>query len=297
MGALSGRVAIVTGAGKGLGRAYALELASQGAAVVVNNRRHAGDDDAQASASQTAAAIRARGGRATANFDAVQSADAGRHMVELALREFGRLDIVVANAAVPQAAPFHRLGPGEFRGIFDVGFFGTLHLLEAAWPLFREQRYGRIVTTSSSAGRYGQHGLSAYGAAKAAIESLSRTLAAEGLRHDIRVNVVSPYAHSQMTEAHIGGDVAALFQAERVAPLVAWLASEQCSANGEVFVAGGGRCRRAYAVETGSVPMEPGDFGALLRALQETPAVGYAASNAAFDSLVREAGLMPQRAG
>jgi len=291
MSTLTGRVAIVTGAGKGLGRAYALELAAQGAAIVVNNRRHPGEADEQTSAFSTVAAIRAAGRRAVANHDAVENRDSGHRMVEQAIREFGRLDIVVANAAVPQATSFHRLGIEEFRHIFDVSFLGALHLLHAAWPVFRQNDFGRIVTTTSSAGRYGQHGLSAYGAAKAAVDSLTRTLAAEGARHNIRVNAVSPYAHSQMTDGYMREDIAALFQAERVAPLVAWLASDACTLNGEVIVAGGGRYRRSYVVETRSVACEPQAFDGIALQLQRSPAISYPTSNAAFDSLLVEAGL------
>lgn len=140
---LSGRVAIVTGAGKGLGRAYALGLAARGAAVVVNNRRHAGESTEETSAWSTAEAIKAAGGRAVANFGSVEAEDSGLVMVRDALDTFGRLDIVVANAAAPQAAGFNKTDLATFRHVFNVGFLGTLNLLHAAWPLFREVEIGR----------------------------------------------------------------------------------------------------------------------------------------------------------
>src|SRR5262249_21159717 len=147
----------------------------------------------------------------------------------------------------------------DFRRIFDVAFFGALHLLQAAWPVMQAQGYGRIVTTTSSAGRFGNHGLSAYGAAKGAIESLTRTLAAEGARRNIKVNAISPYALSQMTADYLTRDLAERFGPEHVVPMVLWLASEHCGASGEVIVAGGGHFRRGYNVETSSVA--GGHFG------------------------------------
>jgi NAD(P)-dependent dehydrogenase (short-subunit alcohol dehydrogenase family) len=287
----AGRVAIITGAGKGLGRAYARGLCARGAAVVINNRRHAGERDEDTSAFAVAAAIRAGGGRAIPNYDDVEQASAGSRMVEAALAEFGRLDIIIANAAVPQAAQFHKLAVAEFRRIFDVSFFGTLHLLQAAWPVMQTQGYGRVITTTSSAGRFGNHGLSAYGAAKGAVESLTRTLAAEGARRDIKVNAISPYALSQMTADYMSPGIAEHFSPEQVVPMVLWLASEQCSANGEVIVAGGGRFRRGYCVETPSVAGEDRPMAEIFGAISKHPGVGYLSSNAAFDSLLQEMGL------
>lgn len=293
---LEGRVAIVTGAGKGLGRAYALGLAKRGAAVVVNNRRHAGESDEETSAWSTVQAIKAAGGRAVANFSSVQTEDAGVTMVRDALDAFGRLDIVVANAAAPQAAGFNKVDLATFRYVFDVGFLGTLNLLHAAWPVFREAGYGRIVTTTSSAGRFGQHGLSAYGASKAAVETLTRTLAAEGARSGILANAVSPYALSQMTEGHMRPDVAERFTPDRVVPLVAWLSSQGCTVSGEVIIAGGGRFRRANPVETPSLEGDEGTFPALMAILASTPGRSFSSSNQAFDSLLVEAGLEPRAA-
>ncbi|MBX3477724.1 MAG: SDR family NAD(P)-dependent oxidoreductase [Brevundimonas sp.] len=291
---LSGRVAIVTGAGNGLGRAYALDLARRGAAVVVNNRRHPGQPDADTSAWRTAEAIRQAGGRAIENYGSVEAPGSGQGMVEAALETFGRLDIVVANAASPQASGFSRTSLEDFRAIFDVGFLGTLNLLHAAWPVFRQAGYGRIITTTSSAGRYGQHGLAAYGASKAAVETLTRTLAAEGARHGVRANSVSPYAASQMTADHMRPDVAALFRPEKVAPLIAWLASEACDLNGQVIVAGGGRFRRAFCVETESRPATEEDLPAVLSGLADAPGRAFDNSNQAFDTLLVEAGLPPR---
>lgn len=275
-----GRVAIITGAGKGLGRAYALHLAARGAAVVVNNRRHPGEAEGETSAARVVAEIQGAGGRAVANHDAVQAEGAGESMVRQALDAFGRLDVVVANAALPQEASFHKLTLAQLQEIIDVGFGGTLALFHAAWPVLRAQRYGRLVATSSSAGRYGNHGLSAYAASKGAIEMLMRSLAAEGAAHGIRCNAISPYALSQMTEKHLSPGLARRLSPESVAPMVAWLASEACSANGEVIVAGGGRFARGASVETAAV--EGQDMAQVFEQLSGLPGQAHASANHAF---------------
>jgi len=290
---LSGRVAIVTGAGKGLGRTYALHLARAGAAVVVNNRRHPGESDADTSAARVVAEIAQAGGRAVADWSDVEDEDSGARMVAQAMKAFGRLDIVVANAAAPQAKSFHKLTLAEFRKVFDVGFLGTLHLLHAAWPVMREQGYGRVILTSSSAGRYGQHGLSAYGASKSAVDSLVRTLAAEGASKGICVNAISPYARTPMTAGYIEGDMAEVFSPEKVAPMVVWLGSEACTINGTILVAGGGRFRRVETQETVSLAADDG-FADLMGRLQDAPREAHPNSNHAFDTLLVECGLQPR---
>ena len=292
---LSGRVAIVTGAGKGLGRAYALHLARAGAAVVVNNRRHPGEADADTSAAQTVAQIIAEGGQAVADWSAVQDPDSGERMVARALDAFGRLDIIIANAAAPQAKSFHKLTLDEFRTVFDVGFLGSLHLVHAAWPVLRAQGHGRVIMTSSSAGRYGQHGLSAYGASKSAVDSLVRTLAAEGTGKGIMVNAVSPYAHTPMTAGYMAGAVAEVFVPEKVSPLVAWLASDACTVNGAILVAGGGRFRRVETLETVSLSNDAG-FPDLAQRLQQAHLTPHPNSNHAFDTLLVECGFEPRSA-
>ena len=283
---LGGRVAIITGAGKGLGRAYALELAARGARIVVNNRRHPGEQDNDTSAQQTVEAIRAAGGTAVANFEAADAQGAGQRMVQQAVDHFGRIDIVIANAALSQASTFGKQSLDEFMRIFNVGFLGTLNLIHAAWPLLRAQRHGRVIATTSSAGRYGNHGLGAYAASKGAIEMLVRSLAAEGIKDGVRVNAISPYAATQMTAAHLGPEVATCLTPEAVAPMVAWLSSDTCMANGEVFVTGGGRFRRGFSVETDSVAGS--DMEQVAQMLADMPGRPHPSSNHAFATLVDE---------
>jgi NAD(P)-dependent dehydrogenase (short-subunit alcohol dehydrogenase family) len=250
---LTGRVVIVTGAGKGIGRAVSLQLASCGAKVLVNNRRHQGEEDEQTSAAQVVAMIRAQGGQALANHDDALDPDASARMVEQAMNTWGRLDMVYANAAVAQQAAFHTLSLNELRTIIDSGVVSTLSLLHAAWPVFRAQRYGRALVSSSSAGRFGNHGLTAYAASKGAIESLMRSLALEGVKHGIHCNALSPYAHSQMTASHLPPAWADVLAPEALAAAAAWLLSPECTINGQVLVAGGGRYARSWPVETPSV--------------------------------------------
>ncbi|MEI6762577.1 MAG: SDR family NAD(P)-dependent oxidoreductase [Betaproteobacteria bacterium] len=293
---LSGRVAIVTGAGKGLGRAYALQLAASGAQVLVNNRRHAGETDAQTSAAQTVAAIEAAGGRACANWNDVGDPDSGTAMVDLALATFGRLDIVVANAGIDTPTSFIKQTMADFRTIFDTSFFGNLHLAHAAWPHLIQQRYGRMVLTASSAGLYANHGQSAYSAAKSAVIGLMRALALEGQRHQVRVNVIAPYGYSQMTAPYMSEHLASRFDPALVAPLVSWLCSEACALNGEVLVSGAGLVRRASVGETEALALDAGPLGEVVNALAKMSVQSYASANNSFAKLLGElAQLIPEK--
>ena len=291
-GDLHGRCAIVTGAGKGLGRAYALHLARRGAAVLVNNRRHPGEADAETSAQHTVDAIRAAGGVAQANWSDVDDPDSGAEMVQQALAQLGRLDIVVANAGVDKPASFHKQSQADFRAIFNTGFFGNLHLAHAAWPHLVQQGYGRVVLTASSAGLYGNHGQSAYSAAKAAVIGLMRALAIEGRRYGILVNVIAPYAYSQMTAPYMASAMASDFDPDRVAPLVGWLASEACNASGEVLVSGAGLVRRASVGESDALPLPADGIADTVLALQGQH--GYASANDSFARLLQEHALLAQ---
>ena len=253
MASLADRVVIVTGAGKGIGKAVSLQLARRGARVLVNNRRHAGQSDEDTSAAQVVALIRSQGGQAQANHDDVMDPEAGARMVEQAMNTWGRLDMVYANAAISQQAAFHTLSLKAIRSIIDSGLLGTLSLLHAAWPVFRAQAYGRALVSSSSAGRFGNHGLSAYAASKGAIEALMRSLALEGGKRGIHCNALSPYAHSQMTAEHLPAAWVDVLAPDALALAAVWLLSPECTLNGQVLVAGGGRYARSWPVETPSV--------------------------------------------
>jgi NAD(P)-dependent dehydrogenase (short-subunit alcohol dehydrogenase family) len=283
---LKDKVAIVTGAGKGVGRAMSLYLASCGVKVLVNNRRHPSETDAQSSAGGVVQEILAQGGQAQANYDDALDPDSGRCMVDQAMNAWGSLDMVYANAAISQHASFHSLSVPQLMQIIETGVVSTLSLFHAAWPIFKEQRFGRALATTSSAGRFGNHGLSAYAASKGAIESLVRSLAHEGEKHNIYCNAISPYAYSQMTASHLPSHWINKLQPETLAPAVAWLLSKECTLNGEVLVAGGGRYARAWPVETD--PLEGQDLPAIWQELLKKDGKRHKDSVSAFESFMVE---------
>lgn len=249
------RAVIVTGAGKGLGRAYALELARQGTSVLVNNRWT--DRTQPASADLVVAEITALGGRAVASHAPAEDPASGAQMVAQALAAFGRLDGVIANAGVGEAKRFHRQSAEEFRANFEINFFGTLHLVHAAWPVVAQAPAGRVVVSTSSAGLHGGDGMAAYSASKAALIGLMRALALEGRAKGVMVNAIAPYAYTAMTAPYTPPDLGARMDPALVAPLVAWLAGPACDVSGEVLVCGNGQLRAAAALEGAAVALAP----------------------------------------
>lgn len=245
------RVAIVTGAGKGLGRAYALHLAARGARVLVNNRRRSATEPA--SADEVVQAIRQAGGEAIANYDSVEDPQSGERIVQQALDAWGRIDVLVNNAGVDQRSSFHKVSIEQFRQIFDINFYGSLYVTHAAYPRMRAAGYGRIVVSTSNAGLHGLHGLSAYAASKAALIGFTRALAIEGKSHNVLTNAIAPFAATPMTarQGNLPEEFMTTMRPEFVAPVVTLLVSEQTRLNGQVIMAGKGMFRRAANVESG----------------------------------------------
>ena len=244
---LQNRVVIVTGAGRGLGLAYALDLAARGASVVVNTRpRSAGQP---ASAELVAQQIRDRGGKAVACALGVEDEGSGERLLEAALNAFGRVDGLINNAGVPEAMSLHKQSVNQVRGVFDINFFGSLTATLPIYRHMREQGAGRIVMTTSAAGLHGVHGMAAYSASKAALIGLMRVIALEGASKGVHANAIAPYALTGMTEEYMDAGTGAVMTPQRVAPVVSWLVSEACPLNGETLVAGGGRVRPAFRVE------------------------------------------------
>jgi len=277
---LTGRVVIVTGAGKGLGRAYALDLAARGASVVINNRWS--DKSQPPSAETVAAEIVARGGRAVANITSAEDPSSGQRLVDQALETFGRLDGVISNAGVPETLRLHRQTSEGFRRIFDINFFGAFDLVQAAWPALSKNG-GRIVVSASSAGLHGGDGMAAYASSKAALIGLVRGLATEGRSRNVLINAIAPYALTAMTEPFVSPDQARRMDPAAVAPLVSWLVSEACDITGQTLVSGGGRLRVATAVEGQPVSLDGGPIGAAVHAaLRAEPREAYPDSHAAF---------------
>ena len=225
------RVAIVTGAGGGLGRSHALALAARGARVVVNDLGGArdGSGGSSSAAESVVAEIVAAGGEAMANAASVTDYAAVQAMVAAAMAKWGRVDILVNNAGVLRDKTFAKMELEDFRFVMDVHLMGAVHCTKAVWDIMREANYGRIVMTTSSSGLYGNFGQSNYGAAKMALVGLMQTLSIEGAKNDIRVNCLAPTAHTRMTEdlgARLPLD---LLEPERVTPGLLYLVSEDAA--------------------------------------------------------------------
>src|SRR3954463_13303838 len=249
-----GRVAIVTGAGGGLGRLPALALAARGAAVVVNDLGGTldGNGATPTAANAVAAEIRAAGGKAIANGASVTDWNAVQAMVGAALAEWGRVDILVNNAGILRDKSFAKMDVADFRLVIDVHLMGAVHCTKAVWETMRAQNYGRIVMTTSSSGLYGNFGQSNYGAAKMALVGLMQTLALEGAKYDIRVNCLAPTAATRMTENLMPEPVLKLLQPEAVTPGLLALVAEDAPTRA-IVCAGAGAFERAYITLTEGV--------------------------------------------
>ncbi len=242
-----GRVAIVTGAGGGLGRQHALLLASRGARVVVNDVGGSvhGEGADQGPAQKVADEIGQAGGEAVADTNSVATAAGGKAIVEHAMDAFGQVDIVVNNAGILRDKTFHNLTPELLEPVLDVHLKGAFYVTQPAWVRMREQGYGRVINTTSQSGVLGNFGQSNYGAAKMGLVGLTRVLALEGAKYNIKVNAIAPLARTRMTE-DLMGDAVEKLRPELVSPVVAWLASQDCSVTGEVFTVAAGRVARFF---------------------------------------------------
>ena len=234
-----GRVAIVTGAGNGLGRQHALTLAARGAKVVVNDLGGGahGDGKSSAAADKVVAEIIAAGGEAVANYDSVEN---GQAIVQSALDAFGTVDIVVNNAGILRDISFQKMSDADWDLIMRVHLNGSKSVSQAAWPIMRDKGYGRIIMTTSAAGIYGNFGQANYCAAKLGILGLAHCLAVEGQSKGIQVNTIAPIAASRLTETIMPPELLAVLKPEAVSPLVAWLCHEDCTENKGLFEVGAG---------------------------------------------------------
>jgi NAD(P)-dependent dehydrogenase (short-subunit alcohol dehydrogenase family) len=246
-----GKVAIITGAGGGLGRQHALLLASRGALIVVNDLGGSVDGTGEnASAAQKVVdEIKAAGGEAVANHSSVATPEGGHEIVQTAIDTYGRVDIVINNAGILRDKAFHNMEPDLMNPVFDVHLKGAFHVTQPAWVRMREQGYGRIISTSSAAGIFGNFGQTNYGAAKMGLVGFTRVLAVEGAKYNIKANAIAPLALTRMTET-IMGALGDKLDPGLVSPLVAYLAHEDCPVSGQTFSVGGGRVAHVFIGET-----------------------------------------------
>ncbi|WP_046319822.1 SDR family NAD(P)-dependent oxidoreductase [Mycobacterium sp. UM_Kg1] len=267
-----GRVAVVTGAGRGVGRSHAILLAAKGARVVVADYGAGidGDGSSSAPAEEVVREITDSGGEAVACFASVAQPQGAQMIIDTAVETFGRIDVLVNNAGIHDPDLFEDLTVERFRTMLEVHFFGTLLVTRAAWPHFIAAGYGRVVNTVSEAMLGGISELTSYGAAKAGVFGLTRNLATEGIAHGIRVNAVAPRAFTRMSAAHsdsvaaqlsIPTDVMATINAsmppELCAPAAAFLAHETCPLNGEVLQVGMGGVARIAVIRTAGIVRTP----------------------------------------
>jgi NAD(P)-dependent dehydrogenase (short-subunit alcohol dehydrogenase family) len=249
-----GRVAVVTGGGRGLGRAYALLLASRGAKIVINDPgvSMAGDATDEGPAEALANEIRAAGGDAVASIDSVATPEGGKAIIEAALDSFGRVDIVIHSAGNVRRGALAEFSYEDFEQVLDVHLRGAFHVVRPAFPLMQRQGSGRFVLTGSINGLYGKANNVNYATAKAGLMGLSNTIAIEGADAGIKSNLIIPAAVTRMS-AGIDTSKFPPMEPELVAPAVAWLAHESCSISGEILVAMGGRVARAFIAESEGV--------------------------------------------
>lgn len=245
------KVAVITGAGGGLGKAYALLLAARGAKVVVNDLGGTFDGSGSDAtpAQQVVDEIKAAGGDAVANYDSVAEWESAQKIINTAVENYGRLDILINNAGILRDKSILKMEMDDYRKIMSVHLDGTFFCTKAAFAIMKEQAYGRIVSTASAAGLYGNFGQTNYGAAKMGIAGMMNCVAQEGARYNIKSNTIVPTAGTRLTFTVMPEDVIGKVKPEYVAPVVAWLCSEECNETAKMISAGGGYFSRAAVVE------------------------------------------------
>jgi NAD(P)-dependent dehydrogenase (short-subunit alcohol dehydrogenase family) len=258
MSGVEGRVVVVTGAGGGLGRDYALLLAENGAKVVVNDLGGARDGSGAGSAMADTVVdeIRAAGGEAVANYDSVATTAGAESIVRTALDEFGAIHGVVNNAGILRDMSFAKMTDEAWDLVIQVHLYGGYNVTKAAWPHFREQGYGRIVMAASTSGLFGNFGQANYGAAKLGLVGLVNTLALEGGRSNILANAIAPMAATRMTADIAPQEVLDQLPAAHVSPVVGYLMTEESTENGSVFVVGGGQVYRVAQFQNAGVKFD-----------------------------------------
>jgi NAD(P)-dependent dehydrogenase (short-subunit alcohol dehydrogenase family) len=249
------RVIVVTGAGGGLGREYALTFAREGASVIVNDLGGARDGTGAGHnmADAVVKEIKDAGGRAAANYDSVAEPEGAENIIKTALDEFGAVHGVVSNAGILRDGTFHKMSFENWDAALKVNLYGGYNVIRAAWPHFREQSYGRVVVATSTSGLFGNFGQTNYAAAKLGVVGLMNALAVEGAKYNINANAVAPIAATRMTEDIMRPEVLAKITPDFVAPVVAYLCTEECADSASVFIVGGGKVQRVALFENDGV--------------------------------------------
>jgi NAD(P)-dependent dehydrogenase (short-subunit alcohol dehydrogenase family) len=245
------RVAVITGAGAGLGRNHALFLASRGAKIVVNDLGGAidGSGASTTAADKVVAEIKAAGGEAVANTDSVATPEGAASIIQSAIDNYGKIDILINNAGNLRDKSFSKLTPADFDAVVDVHLSGSGYTTLAAWNHMKDANYGRIVMTTSAAGLFGNFGQGNYAAAKLAVVGLMNALKQEGTKYNINVNTVAPMALTRMTENIMSDKIKPLVKPEFVTPVVAWFCAEENTVSGDVVEAGAGYYGKVQIVE------------------------------------------------
>jgi NAD(P)-dependent dehydrogenase (short-subunit alcohol dehydrogenase family) len=271
---LDGLVAIVTGAGNGLGRSHALTLAERGAAVVVNDIGGGVDGRGGSDAADAVVAeIQAKGGRAVSNRDSVARRAGGQALVDQAMEDYGQLDIVVANAGIERDNLYEDYDEQDMHDMLDVHVKGSFWVTQAAYRVMKPRRFGRVVFTTSGSGLFGRANSPGYVTAKAAILGMMNSLAIEGAPHNVLANAVAPIAYTRMTSPHFGPDFAERMRPELVSELVVYLSSEQCRVTHEVIEAGLGTYARIFVARSSGWrqdPASPEDIAEHLDEIRDT---------------------------
>ena len=252
------RVIVVTGAGGGLGREYALTLAKEGASVIVNDLGGARDGTGagHSMADEVVKEIRDNGGRAAANYDSVGEPEGADNIIKTALEEFGKIDGVVSNAGILRDGTFHKMEFANWDSVLKVHLYGGYNVIRAAWPHFRENSFGRVVVATSTSGLFGNFGQANYSAAKLGLVGLINTLAQEGAKYNIKANAVAPIAATRMTEDILPKEVLEKLTPEYVAPVVAQLCTEEVPETASIFIVGGGKVQRAALFQNEGVTFD-----------------------------------------
>ena len=256
MSSLSIKTVVITGAGKGLGSAYAKYLGAQGMNVLVNNRKH---PDKINSADQIVDEIKEAGGNAVANYLSIEDPNSGKDILEQCLDEFGSLDCLINNAGISEGRTFNKVTLGDFNNVLNVNLTGTINITHPCFQHMYKNNSGSIIFTTSGAGLYGQHGMPAYSCAKAAIVGLALSLHLESLSKNINVNVISPFALTNMTKHLLTESQSAKFIPDKISPLVGFLLRSS-DVSGNIFIAGGGKFKVAKMFENTGINLSEEDY-------------------------------------